>query len=76
MLAVYDLRKSDESLKLHKIGERLRLNPRQMPKQGDTAKAISDKRRVMTATASRYFRRAEKLIENAAIGIFPKHDED
>lgn len=74
MLDVYDLRKSDESLKLYGIGEKLRLNPKQMPKRGDTKKMTSDKRRVMTATVSRYFRHAEKIIENVSKGVFPKHD--
>lgn len=74
MLDVYDLRKSDESMKLYGIGEKLRLNPKQMPKRGDTKKLTSDKRRVMTATVSRYLRHAEKIIKNVSKGVFPKHD--
>jgi hypothetical protein len=74
MLNVYRTRKENAELKLHEIGEKLRLNPKQMPKRGDSKWHIQEKRRIMTATVSRYFRRAEKLINNAEKGIFPKHD--
>lgn len=66
--------RKNESLKLYQIGEALSLNPVQIPKDGELRKDISDKRRNMTVTVSRYLRWGKEIKENVAKGIFPKHN--
>ncbi len=72
-LQVYDLRKAEPSFKLWQIGERLRLFQfEQLPAEGDTLETTSNKRNIMAATVSRYLRKAQAMIDNAAMGVFPK----
>ena len=74
-LAVYDAVKASRSVgpkrTLAEIGEALKLVPSAMPKPGDTAAQRSDKRNVMGAVVSRYFRQAQAIIANTAKGRFP-----
>jgi hypothetical protein len=72
-LQVYDLKKAEPELKLWQIGERLRLFQfAQIAADGDTPLTIANKRNIMAATVSRYLRKAQAMIDNVAVGIFPK----
>lgn len=72
-LQVYDLRKAEPDLKLWQIGERLRLFQfEQLPASGDSPKTIANKRNIMASSVGRYLRKAQAMIDNAAMGIFPK----
>ncbi len=72
-LQVYDFRQTHPDFTLWQIGERLRLfQLEQLPAAGDTAKTIANKRSIMAATVSRYLRKAQAMIDNAALGQFPK----
>lgn len=72
-LAVYDLKKSNPDLKLWQIGDRLKLNPNQMTTGKIVAgrSTLTDARRIMEATVSRYLKHAEILIHNTGEGEFP-----
>jgi hypothetical protein len=72
-LQVYDFRQTHPDFTLWQIGERLRLfQLEQLPAAGDTAKTIANKRSIMAASVSRYLRKAQAMINNAALGYFPK----
>jgi hypothetical protein len=82
-LAVYDLCKKNEpltgndKLKRWQIEERIGLIDKKASalwKMGKTTKELADKRKVQTATVSRYLRHANEIIENVAKhGKFPVH---
>lgn len=72
-LDVLDKRDKEPGWKLYEIGENLNLCLSSMPEKGDSKKDTSDKRRVMSATASRYLRWAKEIKENVAQGVFPQH---
>jgi len=72
-LQVYDYRQTHPELTLWQIGQQLRLfQLEQLPAAGDTAKTIANKRSIMAASVSRYLRKAQAMIDNAALGKFPK----
>ncbi len=72
-LQVYDFRQANPELTLWQIGEKLRLfQLEQLSEEGDTIKTIANKRSIMASTVSRYLRKAQAMIDNAAQGIFPK----
>ena len=63
-----------EQKPLWAIGIQEKVNLSQIPADGDTAKTISDKRKVLTATVSRYLRWAITLRENLmADNTFPRY---
>lgn len=74
-LAVYDaviVKKKGESKKtLAQIGVDLKLVKSAMPDRRDTLLDGKDKRAVMAATVSRYFKDAEKIVLNITNGQFP-----
>jgi hypothetical protein len=74
-LAVYDAviasRTVGPKRTLADIGEDLRLVPSAMPKPSDSKSERSDKRNVMAAVVSRYFRQAKAIVDNTAKGKFP-----
>ena len=76
-LAVYDAviasRTVGPKQTLAEIGQSMKLVPSAMPKQGDSASERSDKRNVMAAVVSRYFRQAQAIVANTAKGRFPKN---
>lgn len=81
-LKVYDFAKNNPKLKRWEIEEQVEKkglidktskNRGDVWKMGNTAKEIAAKRKVQTATVSRYLMQAEKLIENVAQGEFPVH---
>lgn len=57
---------------LAEIGEDLQLVPSAMPKPSDSKSERSDKRNVMAAVISRYFRQAQAIVDNTGKGKFPK----
>jgi hypothetical protein len=72
-LQVYDYRQTHPELTLWQIGQQLRLfQLEQLPAAGDTAKTNANKRSIMAASVSRYLRKAQAMIDNAALGKFPK----
>ena len=72
-LQVYDYRQTHPELTLWQIGQQLRLfQLEQLPAAADTAKTIANKRSIMAASVSRYLRKAQAMIDNAALGKFPK----
>ena len=75
ILDVYDFAKANPKLKMHEIGKSLGLVPSAMPKTGDSIPKLAKKRNTMTATVSRYLRKANAYIRNTAIGKFPCADE-
>jgi len=75
-LQVYDeyMRTRGEAKKvpLWKVGENLRLVPSAMTSSKLLPEENFLRRNVMGATVKRYLKNAEKMIENAALGQFPK----
>ena len=75
-LAVYDAVMASRGVgpkrTLAEIGEALKLVPSAMPKSSDSQSERSDKRNVMAAVVSRYFRQAQAIVANTAKGKFPK----
>lgn len=74
MLAVYDYKLANPTLTLHEIGKKLKLVPTAMPKVGDSIPLLAKKRNRMTATVSRYLKKANAMIRNTAQGKFPCAD--
>jgi hypothetical protein len=74
MLMVYDLRQAEPELTLAEIGKRLKLVPSAMPKVGDSIVRLRKKRNTLAATVSRYLKKAETYIQNAAGRKFPRAD--
>lgn len=74
-LAVYDAviakRRGEHSRTLARIGADLKLVKDAMPDSKDDKFTAEDKRNVMAATVSRYFRQAERIVANTAKGQFP-----
>lgn len=71
MLMVWDYRQEHPNLTMAEIGLRLKLVGKAMPKVGDSIPKLVKKRNVMTATVSRYLKKAEAMIANTAQGKFP-----
>lgn len=74
-LAVYDAvmakRRGESDKTLAEIGADLRLVKKAMPVRGDYPHFAAQKRNVMAATVSRYFKAAERIIANVIKGEFP-----
>jgi len=71
MLLVWDYRQEHPNLTMAEIGKQLKLVKKAMPKVGDSIPLLTKKRNVMTATVSRYLKKAEAMIRNTARGKFP-----
>jgi len=74
-LAVYDAviakKQGNDKRTLAKIGVDLKLVKEAMPDSKDDLETAMDKRNVMSATVSRYFRQAKNIVANTAKGQFP-----
>ncbi len=71
-LEVYDFKKAHPKMKLWEIGNAIpKLQMGNKIKIGNTESEIADKKNVLSATVSRYLRRAERSINNTGIGTFP-----
>lgn len=74
-LAVYDAvtakNKGEDGRTLAEIGADMRLVPTALPNSKDSPMEATAKRNVMTATVSRYYREARKIVANTAKGQFP-----
>ena len=71
MLMVYDFRKENPKLPMAEVGKKLKLVSSAMPKPGDSTQRLKKKRNTMTATVSRYLKKADAYIRNTANGKFP-----
>lgn len=67
MLQVWDCKQQHPDLTMAQIGYRLKLVPSAMPKVGDSIPLLTKKRNTMTATVSRYLKKAEAMIRNTAL---------
>jgi len=74
-LAVYDAYLANETAErkqtLAQIGAALELVPHHMPNPKDSPTTAADKRRIVSATVSRYYKQASIIIEATADGVFP-----
>lgn len=71
-LTVFDLRGTLPDLALWEIGARIpKLSASQKIKPGDSPSERLDKRRVLSATVSRYLKRVKAAIDRAGEGVFP-----
>lgn len=74
-LVVYDAITANQTAvrkqTLAQIGVLLKLVPSHMPHPTDTPATAEDKRRIMAATVSRYYKQAKSIIEATADGVFP-----
>jgi hypothetical protein len=77
-LAVYDAvleaRASDKKITLAQIGERLKLVPKTNKRTEGEVMDAARRRSVLAATVSRYFKDAQRIIANTALGQFPNSD--
>lgn len=77
-LAVYDAvvakKQGKNKRTLAKIGADLGLVEDAMPNSKDDLDTAMDKRNVMAATVSRYYRQAQRIVANTAEGQFPNSD--
>lgn len=77
-LAVYDAvvakKQGNDKRTLAKIGADLKLVEDAMPNSKDDLNSAMDKRNVMSATVSRYYRQAQRIVANTALGQFPNSD--
>ena len=64
-------RRNSKRSQLWKIGQQMRLNPKAMPKKGDSHKEVSDKHAAMGRTVSWLAKKGRYLVANAAKGKFP-----
>lgn len=71
-LKVWDARQAEPKKPLWKIATELRLSPANNVLSNDSPKIAAAKRNTLTATASRYIRKAEAMIANVGKGEFPK----
>ena len=75
-LTVYDAvmakKRGEDKRTLAQIGIDLKLVKSAMPEVKDTKLDAEDKRAVMSATVSRYFKDAERIVANTINGQFPK----
>jgi hypothetical protein len=78
-LNVYDAvlakKQGNDKRTLAKIGADLELVEDAMPDSKDDLETAMDKRNVMSATVSRYFRQARNIVANTAKGQFPNSDK-
>lgn len=79
-LAVYDAvmagRRGEHKRTLAQIGVKLELVEKAMPDVKDDVLDAAEKRNVMSATVSRYFRDAQRIIANTAKGQFPNSTKE
>jgi len=69
--AVIAAKTSPKRVTLAMIGQSLALVPTAMPHRHDNIYEAAEKRNVMRATVSRYFKDAQRIIENTVKGQFP-----
>lgn len=69
-----EIHKNDDD-SLYQIGARLELSPALIIKANDTKDRQTKKRNAMKVAVSRMMSRAERLIQNVEIGIFPSYEE-
>lgn len=70
-LSVWDARNDNPKTPLWQIAQDLRLGGVNRLKDSDSPSEALDKKNVLAATASRYYRKASLLIHNAGEGTFP-----
>jgi len=70
-LKVYDYHLENPQLKLWEIGRDLKLSLADNPLKTDSPKIAYDKRNRLSASVSRYLRKAKRMIENTSKGRFP-----
>jgi hypothetical protein len=70
-LKVYDYHIENPHLKLWEIGRDLKLSLSDNPLKTDSSKIAYDKRNRLSASVSRYLRKAKRMIENTSKGRFP-----
>lgn len=70
--ACENYKRNSSSVKLWKIGEQFKLNPRAMVKASDSPSEIVEKHIVMGQTVSAACRKGRLLALNASKGVFPK----
>lgn len=79
-LAVYDAvmagKRGEHKRTLAQIGVKLKLVEKAMPDVKDDVLDAAEKRNVMSATVSRYFRDAQRIIANTAKGQFPNSTKE
>ncbi len=75
MLLVYDFVKDNPTMTQSNVGKQLNLIKKAMPKVGDSIPLLAKKRNRMSATVSRYLRRANAMITNVGKGKFPCADD-
>jgi hypothetical protein len=73
-LLVYDYCKANPNMKQSDVGFALRLVKKAMPNAGDSIPLLAKKRNRMSATISRYLRRAHAMIHHVGNGKFPCAD--
>lgn len=73
LLKLHSLRQCYPDMTLHELGKRagVELDLMARTTEGETITEAMEKRR-MTVAVSRYLKQAQHLIDNAALGIFPK----
>jgi hypothetical protein len=78
-LLVYDMRIENPKLPLWQIAQKCRLGKREnwitdadLKGKGNLIGQISDKKMILANTASRLIKKAERIIEGTADGVFPK----
>jgi len=70
-LQVWDARNADPKMPWWEIATNLRLSPAHHILQSDTPKIAFDKKNNLSAAASRYYRKANSMIEHVGQGRFP-----
>jgi hypothetical protein len=70
-LMVWDAKTADPSKPLWRIANDLGIAKAHNISKGDSPAVVSDKKNILAATASRYYRRASQMINRAGTGRFP-----
>ena len=70
-LMVWDERQGNPKKPFWQIAQTLRIGGNSLLSDGDVPGEITDKKNVLTATTSRYYRKASEMIKLAGLGKFP-----
>lgn len=70
-LAVWDCRKANPDKQLWAIGEEIGVAKKHRILEKDTVATKRDKKNILAATTSRYFKKADKMINKVVEGVFP-----
>ena len=70
-LMVWDERQANPKKPFWQIAQDLRIGGNSLLSQGDSPGEITDKKNVLTASTSRYYRKATNMIRLTALGKFP-----